>query len=92
MKEQLYIIESFKTHPYHDEDVSLDNPEVIYKIIENKGDGMVYFGLQIASSRKSEKSGVGKEDDTFFSRFTLKKRPYLGPTSTEHELAFLMAN
>jgi tRNA (guanine10-N2)-methyltransferase len=22
----------------------------------------------------------------------LKKRPYLGPTSTDHEIAFLMAN
>lgn len=86
------MIESFKTHPFHDEDVDLDNPEVLFKIIENRADGMVYYGLILASIRKSEKSGIGKDDDTFYGRFTLKKRPYLGPTSLEHELSFLMAN
>ena len=39
-----------------------------------------------------EKSGKGNNDDTFYGRYNLKKRPYLGPTSTDHELALLMAN
>lgn len=64
----------------------------MFKVIENRADGMVFFGQILASIRKSEKSGVGKDDDTFYGRFTLKKRPYLGPTSLEHELSFLMAN
>jgi tRNA G10 N-methylase Trm11 len=48
--------------------------------------------LQVASQRESEFSGKGKNDDTFFGKYNLKKRPYLGPTSTDHELALLMAN
>jgi tRNA (guanine10-N2)-methyltransferase len=40
----------------------------------------------------SEHSGKDKNDDTFFAKYNLKKRPYLGPTSTDHELALLMAN
>jgi tRNA (guanine10-N2)-methyltransferase len=26
------------------------------------------------------------------TKYSLRKRPYLGPTTTDHELAFLMAN
>ena len=63
----------------------------MFKVVENS-DGKVYFGLRIAGQRVSEYSGKGKNDDTFFSRYNLKKRPYLGPTSTDHELALLMAN
>jgi tRNA G10 N-methylase Trm11 len=48
---------------------------------------MIYFGTEVATCRIG-----GKESDTFYKRFNLKKRPYLGPTSTDHELAFLMAN
>jgi len=32
------------------------------------------------------------EEDTYHYKYDLKKRPYLGPTSTDHQLAFLMAN
>ena len=45
---------------------------------------MIYFGREVASSRD--------EDDTFYHKYDLRKRPYLGPTSTDHLLAFLMAN
>ena len=45
----------------------------------------VLFGRLVSEQRDSE----GK---TFFSKYNLDKRPYLGPTSTDHELAFLMAN
>ena len=57
MKEQLAIIELFKKFPFMDEDVSLNNPENVYKVIENKDDRKVYCGLQIASFKEHEKSG-----------------------------------
>ena len=53
---------------------------------------MIYFGILAAADRESEKSGKDKNDDTHYGKYTLKKRPYLGPTSTDHLLAFLMAN
>lgn len=53
---------------------------------------MVYFGLIVASYKKYEKKSTGGKQHTYFTRYDLKKRPYLGPTSTDHELAFLMAN
>ena len=53
---------------------------------------MVYCGVQVAAQRVNEKSGKGTNDDTFFAKYSLKKRPYLGPTSTDHELSLLMAN
>ena len=92
MKEQLAIIELFKRFPFNDEDVSLNNPDNVYKVIENKEDKKAYVGLQIASFKEHEKSGKGMNDDTYYGKYNLKKRPYLGPTSTDHELAFLMAN
>jgi len=92
MKEQLEIIESFKRFPFRDEDVSLTNPERIFKVIENTETRQVYAGIVVAKFKEHDKSGKGMNDDTFYGRFNLKKRPYLGPTSTDHELAFLMAN
>ena len=66
----------------------------MYKIVEVNDNGAVhaYCGLQVALFKKYEQSGKGKDDDTYYGRFNLKKRPYLGSTSTDHELAFLMAN
>jgi tRNA (guanine10-N2)-methyltransferase len=92
MEEQLKMIEMWKQYPFHDEDVSLDHPEIIFKVIENTPDRIVYCGTQLAAQRVNEKSGKGSNDDTYFGRYSLKKRPYLGPTSTDHELALLMAN
>ncbi len=47
----------------------------------------IYFGEIISSCRPNE-----IHDETFYSKYSLKLRPYLGPTSTDHELAFLMVN
>jgi len=82
----------FKVFPFVDADVNLNHPEIIYKIIENTVDGTVYCGVIVACQRVCEKSGKGTNVDTFYGRYNLKKRPYLGPTSTDHELAMLMAN
>lgn len=67
--------------------VDLANYTLSYKVLENVADGMIFFGETVASCRPP-----GSEDDTFYSRYSLKLRPYLGPTSTDHELALLMAN
>lgn len=92
LKEQVEIIELFKKFPFDDEDVCLEKPELIYKIIENTADGRVYCGRVVACYKEDTNSGKGKNDDTYHYKYHLKKRPYLGPTSTDHELAFLMAN
>lgn len=73
--EQVQIIESFGIFPFS-KNVNLKNPEIIFKIIENQEDHMIYFGTEVASNRV--------EEDTFHFKFDLKKRPYLGPTSTDH--------
>ena len=67
------------------ENVELHNPEVILKVIDDTRNQRVIFGREVSEQRDAE----GK---TFFSKYNLDKRPYLGPTSTDHELAFLMAN
>ena len=67
------------------ENVELLNPSVVFKVIHDTRNQRVLFGREVAEQRDSE----GK---TFFSKYNLDKRPYLGPTSTDHELAFLMAN
>jgi tRNA G10 N-methylase Trm11 len=83
IKEQIEIIESFGIFPFS-KNVDLKNPEIIFKVIENAVDHVIYFGTEVTSNRV--------EEDTFHYKFDLKKRPYLGPTSTDHQLAFLMAN
>ena len=91
MKEQLAIIELFKNCGFQEEDISLDKPEVVYRVVENATDRKAYFGLMIASC-KPDLHKKGKNFDTYYTRYNLKQRPYLGPTSTDHELAFLMVN
>ena len=57
----------------------------MFNIIQNGQNGEMYFGHQVATSRPNN-------EDTFYTKYSLKLRPYLGPTSTDHELAMLMAN
>ena len=81
--EQIRIMESFGVFPFSGK-VDLKNPDLVFRIVENNDDHSIYFGREVAQNRH--------EEDTFHYRFSLKKRPYLGPTSTDHLLAFLMAN
>jgi hypothetical protein len=39
----------FKKFPFVDDDVSLNNPQIIYKIVENTVDGRVYCGKVVAA-------------------------------------------
>ena len=84
--------EKFSQLPFDKELVNLVDYKLVYKIIENAGDGEIYFGHQVAQCRPHDAAKNKNHDDTFHSKYSLKKRPYLGPTSTDHELAFLMAN
>ena len=59
---------------------------MIFKIIDNDATNTIYFGTEVASGR------LNRDEETYHKMYDLKKRPYLGPTSTDHELAFLMAN
>jgi tRNA G10 N-methylase Trm11 len=83
---QTKIIESFAVLPFDKANVDLSNYEVAYKIIENGPDQELYFGERVAYCRTRDK------DETYYAKYDLKLRPYLGPTSTDHELALLMAN
>ena len=76
----------FSVLPFDHTLVELDNYKTYYKIIENS-DGMIFFGSMVACCRLNE-----TRDETFYAKYNLKLRPYLGPTSTDHELAFFMAN
>jgi len=69
----------------------LDHNEVTYRVLENALDNRAYFGLLIASC-KTDLNKKGKKVETYYTRYNLKLRPYLGPTSTDHELALLMVN
>mmetsp|Transcript_2383 Transcript_2383/g.3028 ORF Transcript_2383/g.3028 Transcript_2383/m.3028 type:complete len:91 (-) Transcript_2383:794-1066(-) len=90
MKEQLAIIELFKTCGFREEDIKLELPDFTYRVVEAP-DSRAYFGLCIASY-KTDLNKKGTKWDTYYTRYNLKMRPYLGPTSTDHELAFLMTN
>ena len=92
MREQVTVIEMFKGFPFKNEDVDLQNPQITYKCFECMNTGTLFFGVKVASCRHSEKSGKNQNDDTFYGKYDLKFRPYLGPTSTDHVLAMLMAN
>ena len=81
------IVEMFKDMPFEEKYVSLKDYELVYKILDNEGDEMIYFGNVVASCRVDD-----FREDTFYAKYSLKLRPYLGPTSTDHDLAFLMAN
>jgi tRNA G10 N-methylase Trm11 len=79
----------FSELPFDKTLVDLSNFEMVYKVIKNDADGEIYFGEQVASARIYDSNG---KDETFHSKYDLKLRPYLGPTSTDHELALLMVN
>lgn len=78
----------FDELPFNPKLVDLSNYEQVYKIIDNAEDGKLFFGDRVAFCRENNH----EEGETFYTKYNLKWRPYLGPTSTDHELALLMAN
>ena len=58
----------------------------MFKVLDDARNNEIFFGRQVAAARDSD---TGK---SFLAKYDLSARPYMGPTSTDHELAFLMAN
>jgi tRNA (guanine10-N2)-methyltransferase len=86
-KKSIEVIEMFKIFPFNEKLVDLNDYQEYFKVIKNEVDGKMYFGKMVAACRLHD-----RKNELFHTKFSLKKRPYLGPTSTDHELAFLMAN
>ena len=85
-EEQVKIIDLFEAKGLKRQNVSLKEPEVVFQVLDDAKNNQIIFGRQVASSRNTS------THKTFFAKYDLNKRLYLGPTSTDHELAFLMAN
>lgn len=83
--EQTKIINKFDSTELRAENVDLKEPEVCFHLLDDSRNNTVIFGRQVSKQRDSA-------GQSFFAKYDLNKRPYLGPTSTDHELAFLMAN
>ena len=80
------IINMYGCFGYDDKIIDLKDPKQIYCVVSNEPSNEYYFGVEVACM-------YGKTGKlSYFSKYDLKSRPYLGPTSTSHELAFLMAN
>ena len=84
-KEQVKIMNRFDATELRAENVDLNDPEVCFHLLDDSWNNTVIFGRRVSQQRDA--SG-----QSFFAKYDLNKRPYLGPTSTDHELAFLMAN
>ncbi|CAI2370842.1 unnamed protein product [Moneuplotes crassus] len=85
-KERNEIISPYGDYAPKDIVFEMKDPEQTYMVVGNPKTEEYYMGLEVACmSWKNNKSN-------FYAKYDLKARPYLGPTSTSHELAFLMAN
>ena len=85
-KERDEIINMYEVFAKEDVVFKMIDPDDTYMVVSNPKTDEFYFGLEVACiSWKTSKSN-------FYAKYDLKVRPYLGPTSTSHELAFLMAN
>ena len=91
-KGQLEMINKFDKFPFKAK-VDIEKAERIFiifrNVVENQKTKQIistkyYFGRQIA----------GKDDKKlrFYTKYDLVKRKYIGPTSTDHLLSFLMTN
>ena len=69
-----------------DRKIDLKNPDIVLKFIEvykygDKGEPLkAYFATEVL------------KNPSLYTKFSLSDRVYLGPTTTDHELAILMAN
>lgn len=82
--EKRQIIDKFSVLPFQGK-VGIKCPVRKFVVIRDmRAADKWYFGLQIAHTREGTKR--------WYNRYMLTKREYLGPTSTDTELAFLMCN
>ncbi|CAG9318208.1 unnamed protein product [Blepharisma stoltei] len=80
-EEKESIVKSFGVIPFKGT-VDLRSPE--RKFIVSISKSKCYFGLEIARSKDTR--------TRFYAKYSLSDREYLGPTTTDMELALLMAN
>lgn len=80
-EDQIRIFEKFEILQFAG-NVNLNNPKLRFWVIRDLN-GTFYFGKEAAKA---------KERTRFYSKYNLNQREYLGPTSTDNELAFLMVN
>eukprot|EP00826_Nyctotherus_ovalis_P056822 TRINITY_DN774_c0_g1_i7.p1 TRINITY_DN774_c0_g1~~TRINITY_DN774_c0_g1_i7.p1 ORF type:complete len:235 (+),score=43.29 TRINITY_DN774_c0_g1_i7:142-846(+) len=69
-----------------DRKVDLQEPDIVFKFIE------IYKYGDTGSSLKAYFAAEILKNPTSYAKFALPDRAYLGPTTTDHELAVLMAN
>lgn len=81
-EEQFKIINSLEFLDFKAK-VDLKNPERVFYINYNKLNGEYLFGRVI---------GKVSNDVKFYVKYDLDKRKYLGPTSLDNKLAFVMCN
>lgn len=80
-EDQISIFDKFEALQFAGS-VNPTNPKLRFWIIRDLN-GTFYFGKEAAKA---------KERRRFYSQYSLNHREYLGPTSTDNELAFLMVN
>jgi len=66
--------------------IDLENPDIVLKLIE------VYKYGDTGSSLKAYFVAEILKNPSSYAKFALSDRAYIGPTTTDHELAILMAN
>jgi len=90
-REKVEMINTFKESGLIEENVDLENPEVVFKLLDDARNNEIIFGKLVAANK--EAGGLSSSGNTTFHRkYDLKTRPYLSPTCLDHELSFLMAN
>jgi tRNA G10 N-methylase Trm11 len=91
-KEQLDIIDKVITYAYQlglNGKVSMNDPERVFVLIENHRNGQKYFGKIVAGRDGNIKFNIDSSA-LYYSKYHLRSRKYLGPTSTDNVLAFVM--
>ena len=98
MKDSIKLIEMFEPIKFDEKLCDLKTPEVRFNLysLQDEGDSGYIFGRQIADYRLPTFGKAYSEEkerpNSWHFKYDLINRPYLGPTSLKHELAFLMVN
>ena len=79
-REQVTLIDRFSFLPLHGP-IRMKNPQVTFVLGIDQARSLFYFGIKLGESMRGE-----------MDSFSLKKRMYLGTTSMEAELSFVMCN
>ena len=80
-EDQLQVFNKFEPLPFAGK-VNPVSPALRFWVIRDEN-GLYYFGKEAAKAKTRTR---------FYSKYNLNQREYLGPTSTDNELAFLMVN